>query len=219
MKYHGGAHRFLVRVSHVKGHLLQGINHGDGHLLQGISQEDNLICVIILTTPKQAHPEERSRVTISALQWGKVLNLDLVQGYGFLAPIGTVASSNNVYFRFGGTSNVETGMLQLEVGDIFEFVSNESPDRPREIYACLVQCNPRSSEALASYLDTLLSQSQASTGSNVLREITKCPAGFLQVLNFQKPPFDLVYSVLELVNIISHGIRGRIIYCKVEAVL
>ena len=67
-----------------------------------------------------------------------------------------------------------------------------------------MQCNPRNSESLASYLYTLLEQSKASTGSSVLQEITKCLAGFLQVLNFQKPPFDLVHLVLELVNVISH---------------
>ena len=58
----------------------------------------------------RARPEERSRVTASALQLGKVLNLDLKQGYGFLAPVQTVAPSNNVYFRFAGASNVDTGM-------------------------------------------------------------------------------------------------------------
>ena len=67
-----------------------------------------------------------------------------------------------------------------------------------------MQCNPRNLESLASYLYTLLEQSKASTRSSILREITKWPAGFLQVLNFQKPPFDLVHSVLELVNVISH---------------
>jgi len=43
-----------------------------------------------------------------------------------------------------------------------------------------------------------------SLGSNVLQQTTKCPSGFKEVLNFQKPTFDLVYFVLELVNLLSH---------------
>ena len=74
---------------------------------------------------------------------------------------------------FGGNSNVETSMLLLEVGDVFEFVSSKSQDKSRVIYACLAQCNPRSLEGLACYLDTLLSQSHASIGSNVMPKITK----------------------------------------------
>ena len=77
------------------------------------------------------HTQVQSRVTASAMKRGKLLSLDLKEGYGFLSPLGTAAPSKNVYFRFVGTSSVETGMLQLEERDVFEFISNESPDRLR----------------------------------------------------------------------------------------
>ncbi|KAH9330189.1 hypothetical protein KI387_002297 [Taxus chinensis] len=140
------------------------------------------------------------------MQRGKVVTLNLSEGYGFLAPIvrdvQQNSSYNNLYFRLGENSKSETGLFELQVGDVLEYISNDSNDSPRILYACLLECKMRSLEDLLAYLDILLMHS-VENPARVLREITKCPVGFLQILNYENPPLYFVRSVVELVRIIS----------------
>ncbi|GLJ17145.1 hypothetical protein SUGI_0296670 [Cryptomeria japonica] len=143
----------------------------------------------------------------SATQKGKVVTLHLSEGYGFLAPIVPEGqwqqnSNSNVYFRVGEHTKTETGLFALQIGDVLEYITNDSAESPRCLYACLVECRLRSLEVLLSYLDALLVHSK-SNPERVLQEITKCPAGFLQLLNYRSPPLDLVSPVMELVTTIS----------------
>ncbi|GLJ17149.1 hypothetical protein SUGI_0296770 [Cryptomeria japonica] len=143
----------------------------------------------------------------SAIKRGKVVTLQLSEGYGFLAPIVPEGqwqqnSSSNVYFRVGENTKTEIGLFELKIGDVLEYITNESAESPRCLYACLVECKLRSLEDLLSYLNELLMHCK-SNPERVLQETTKCPAGFLQLLNYKSPPLDLVSPVMELVTIIS----------------
>eukprot|EP01018_Ginkgo_biloba_P039118 Gb_11776 [translate_table: standard] len=142
----------------------------------------------------------------SALQIGEILTVILRENYGFMTPLTGNAEApqpNNVYFRCGDDSKTETGLLEVEVGDVFQYSGNDNPDKPRAMYARLLECKRRSPLALGSYLDKLLSISADNPGK-VIREITKCPVGFLLLLGLRKPPLIYASSVLKLADILSN---------------
>eukprot|EP01018_Ginkgo_biloba_P035956 Gb_31147 [translate_table: standard] len=130
---------------------------------------------------------------------GRISALVVKEGYGFLAPLGIKDQVKGIYFRFGHNSKTETGLLDLQLGDVLEFILNSNSEKQWATFARLLQCSQRTPEVLASYMDKLLLENPG----KVLREVTKTPAGFLLVLNARKPSFDLVSSVLKLSNFLS----------------
>ncbi|XP_057823678.2 uncharacterized protein LOC131035924 isoform X2 [Cryptomeria japonica] len=149
--------------------------------------------------------DEKPLAVAAKLQVGEILALHSNENFGFIKLEGASQDvKKDVKFRYGDGSKTDTGLLDLEIGDVLQFTVNDNSDRPRAAYARLVQCTRRSPVALESYLDKLLGLCSDGPGK-VLREITKCPVGFLLVLELRQPPQGLVTRVLELAEILQQG--------------
>lgn len=143
----------------------------------------------------------RKHLHMPKMQSGKISELNLNEGYGFLSSISIKdeGQSQSVYFKFNNDSNTEMGLIDLQVGDILEFNLNSSSERQWATNARLLKCSERSSEVLTVYMNKLLLESPG----KVLREVTKIPAGLILVLETKTQSFNLIYSVLKLANLVS----------------
>ncbi|KAH9314167.1 hypothetical protein KI387_022794, partial [Taxus chinensis] len=133
------------------------------------------------------------------MQRGRISELFLNEGYGFLSSTSIKDEVQSIYFKFSNDSNTETGLIDLQLGDILEFNLNSSSERQWATHARLLKCNQRSHEVLSIYMDKLLQEKPG----KVLREVTKTPAGLILVLETKRLSFNLISSVLKLANLLS----------------
>ncbi|GLJ15080.1 hypothetical protein SUGI_0246490 [Cryptomeria japonica] len=146
----------------------------------------------------EKHPGEKPLALEGRLQVGEISALIANENFGFIKVEG---ASQTVKFRHGDGSKTDTGLLDLEIGDVLQFTLNDNAERPRAAYARLVQCRRRSPVVLDRYLHKLLCLCDDSPGK-VVREITKCPVGFLLVLELRQPPQGVVCRVLVLADVL-----------------
>lgn len=158
-----------------------------------------------------------------SLDTGKIVHL--CNDFGFLAPllhpqINRFSSSNsddtvtsddnhkNVFFRINA---VDTGFMNLIVGDYVQFKSYDNTEKPRAVFARLVGCAPRSLRVMGSYLTILLDKFKEDPGL-VLREITKCPTGLKLALAQSSPTSDMVASILEIADTFCQWRHANVLY-------
>lgn len=89
-------------------------------------------------------------------------------------------------------------------GDVMEYLVNDDNkgSRPRAMFARLSQCERRTLEALVNYAKSLVDSAKVDT-EIVLRTITKCPVGFLHVLDHPNPSLELVGLTLQICQILT----------------
>lgn len=165
----------------------------------------------------------RKQRSAETLQKGKVVHIQADKCFGILSSIATpthplssgaaasasentVVKSVDIHFRLGpdAASSTLTGGLMLIKGDVMEYLVNDDNKgyRPRAVFARLSQCERRTLEALVNYAKSLVDSAKVDT-EIVLRTITKCPVGFLLVLDHPNPSLELVGLTLQLCQIFT----------------
>ena len=118
----------------------------------------------------------------------------------------TVVNNVGIHFRLGpdAASSTLTGGLMLIKGDVMEYLvtDDNKGSRPRALFARLSQCERRTLEALVNYAKSLVDSAKVDT-ETVLRTVTKCPVGFLHVLDHPNPSLELVGLTLQLCQILK----------------
>lgn len=133
---------------------------------------------------------------------------------GFLKPVAGESSARNVYFKLPDpagapmTTVTLTGGMRLIPGDVmdyaYELAYNSHESRvSRAQFARLRDCKPRNVNELETYMASLLTTAKQHP-EIVLRDITKCPAGFKLVLDYRNPSNDLLRHTLDTLSSSKH---------------